>query len=149
MDSNELNFYMMRDPLIKRRFIGVYPIDMIPEYFISPSILIINLDKSNEKGSHWIVIHQKDDKQIEIFDSLGKTPKKDIRNLLMSNNKGYMYSHKRVQDYFTETCGQFCLFYSFYSCRGLTLQDIVNKFNSNLKSNELIVQRFFIENFIM
>ena len=84
MDSNELNFYMMKDPMIRRRFIGVYPIDMIPEYFISPSILIINLNKSNERGSHWIVIHQKDDQQIEIFDSLGKQPQKDIHNLLIN-----------------------------------------------------------------
>ena len=139
MDSNELNFYMMKDPLIRRRFIGVYPIDMIPEDFISPSILIINLDKSYERGNHWIVIHQKDNQQIEIFDSLGKKPQKEIHNLLLSNNKGYMYNHKCIQDYFTETCGQFCLFYSYYSCRGLSLQDIVNKFNSN----------FFTKNFLM
>ena len=122
---------------------------MIPEDFKSPSILIINLGKSYERGSHWIVIHQKDNQQIEIFDSLGKKPQKEIHNLLLSHNKGYMYNHKCVQDYFTETYGQFCLFYSYYSCRGLSLQDIVNKFNSNLKSNELIVQRFFTNNFLM
>ena len=122
---------------------------MIPKDLTAPSIMIINLDKSSEKGSQWIVIHQKDDQQIEIFDSLGKKPQKEIHNLLLSNNKGYMYNNKRVQDYFTETCAYFCLFYSYYSCRGLSLQDIVNKFNSNLKSNELIVQRFFTNNFLM
>ena len=139
---------MMKYPLIRRRFICVYPIDVIPEDFISPSILIINLDKSYEKGSHWIAIHQKEDQQIEIFDSLGKKLQKEIHNILLSNNKGYMYNHKCVQDYFTETCRHFCLFYIYYTCRGLKLQDIVNKFNSNLKSNELIVQKFFV-NFLL
>ena len=114
MNSNEINFYMMKDPLIKERYIGV--------------------------------IHQKENQDIEIFDSLGHKPQKEIHNLLISNNKSYMYNNKRVQDYFTESCGYFCLFYSYYSCRGLHLQEILNIFNSNLKSNEIIVQRFLLTN---
>ena len=107
MDLNNLNFYMMKDPVIIRRFVGVYLINMIPKDFVAPSIMIINFYKSSEKGSHWIVIHQKEDKQIEFFDSLGKKPHKEIHNLLLSNNKGYMYNNNGVQDYFTETSGYF------------------------------------------
>ena len=76
MDSNELNFYMMKDLLIRRRLISVYPIDMIPEDFVSPLILIISLDKSYESGSHWIVIHQKDTSRLKYLIPLERNKKK-------------------------------------------------------------------------
>ena len=34
-----------------------------------------------------MVFHQKQDQQIEIFDSLGRKPHQDIRNLLISSNR--------------------------------------------------------------
>ena len=57
---------------ISKRFMGVYPIDLIPHGLPIPSLIVVNLDNSEKKGSHWIVHHQRN--HVEYFDSLGKEP---------------------------------------------------------------------------
>ena len=57
MDSNEIKDLMMKDKKIKKIFKGVYPIDLIPESLDYPSLIVVNLDTSEKKGSHWIVLH--------------------------------------------------------------------------------------------
>ena len=131
MDSYTLDSLMSSDRMIEKRFRGLYPLDMIPKNLPPNSLIVVNQDRSMEPGSHWIVLHYKDNNIVEHFDSVGKTPKKFIHNLLISNNNTYGYNNKRLQAYNSNTCGLFCLYYSFYSCR-LVLQG----FTSNLSENE-------------
>ena len=72
-----------------------------------------NQDKSTGMGTHWIVLHYKEDIMAEHFDSVGKKPMKSIHSLLISKNMSYMYNNKRVQNYGSNTFAVFCLFYSF------------------------------------
>ena len=58
-----------------------------------------------------------------------------------------MYNNKRVQNYGTNTCALFCLFYSFFSSRKVSFQHIMTMFSDNLLSNESIVIKFFLDNF--
>ena len=90
---------------------------MIPDNLPENSLIVVNQDRSMERGSHWIVLHYKADDFVAHFDSVGKQPKKYIHNLLLSNIKSYMYNNKRLQAYDSYTCALFCLYYSFYSCR--------------------------------
>ena len=85
---------------------------------------------------------------VEHFDSAGKQAKRDIVNNLFSNALTYKYSNKRVQNYHTDTCGLFCLYYSYHSSRGRTMQSILSDFSVNLKSNEDMVIRFFTNKFV-
>ena len=71
---------------------GVYPIDLIHQDLPTPLISIVNLDSSEKKGSHWIVLHYQR-KHVEYFNSLGKQPKKEIHNILTS--KGFTSTIKR------------------------------------------------------
>ena len=78
------------------------------------SIIVVNQDKSYQVGSHWVVLHHNDVKKADHFDSLGKKPIEYLNNLLISKNITYKYNNKRIQNYMTETCGHFCLYYSYY-----------------------------------
>ena len=113
----------------------------------SPSIVVVNLDYSNQKGSHWIVLHQVEDQIVEHFDSSGNKPKREISNLLLINKMVYRYNNKRLQNYKTETCGLYCLYYSYFSCRERNMQSILSDFHENLECNEEMVIKFYLENF--
>ena len=148
MDSYSLARLMSGDKMIKTRFRGIYPLDMIPDNLPAKSLIVVNQDKSMEAGSHWIVLHYKSRDIVEYFDSVGKQPKKYIENLLLSNMKSYMYNNKRLQAHDSYTCGLFCLYYSFYSCRLLSFSKILEGFTDNLDKNKKIVHDFFLVNFL-
>ena len=148
MDSYEIARYMRLEEKIRDQFYGVYSLDLIPKKLPIPSLVIVNLDYSTDKGSHWVVLHQVNNEVVEHFDSAGKQPKRDIVNNLFSNALSYKYNNKRVQNYQTDTCGLFCLYYSYHSSRGRTMQSILSDFSVNLKSNEEMIISFFNNNFV-
>ena len=57
MNTEEVFEMMKSDKEINKIFIGVYPIDLVPQDLPVPSIIVVNLDSSEKKGSHWIVLH--------------------------------------------------------------------------------------------
>ena len=134
MDSYEIARYMRLDEKIRDQFYGVYSLDLIPKKLPIPSLVIVNLDYSTDKGSHWVVLYRVNNEVVEHFDSAGKQPKRDIVNNLFSNALSYKYNNKRLQNYQTDTCGLFCLYYSYHSSRGRTMQSILSDFSVNLKS---------------
>ena len=148
MDSYKIARYMRLDEKIRDQFYGVYSLDLIPKKLPIPSLVIVNLDYSTDKGSHWVVLHRVNNEVVEHFDSAGKQPKRDIVNNLFSNALSYKYNNKRVQNYQTDTCGLFCLYYSYHSSRGRTMQSILSDFSINLNSNEEMIISFFKNNFV-
>ena len=109
MNTEEVFEMMKSDKEINKIFIGVYSIDLIPQDLPVPSIIVVNLDSSEKKGSHWIVLHYQR-KHVEYFDSLGKEPGKEIHNLLTSkgftykyNKRGYNHHIQSHVDYFAST----------------------------------------------
>ena len=67
------------------KFKGVYASDKIPTLNNIQSYAILNLDKSNMPGSHWISIAHKDDTTY-CYDSFGRGYKTIIKNLNYTAN---------------------------------------------------------------
>ena len=57
MDSIEIERIFLMDEKIKKHFMGIYPLDMIPNLTKVGSITVVNLDPSFMKGSHWAVLY--------------------------------------------------------------------------------------------
>ena len=74
MNSIQVSNLMNQDDFIRQRFKGIYPIDLTPKNFGHTSIILINLDRSYEEGSHWIVIHHADTDKADHFDPLENKP---------------------------------------------------------------------------
>ena len=123
MNTEEIFDLMKSDKEISKIFMGVYPIDLIPQDLPIPSIVVVNLDSSEKEGSHWIVLHYQ-------RKHVGFT---------------YKYNKKRLQSPYTESCGLFCFYYSYYSCRKINYNVILTNFSRNLQCNEDIVKRLYIE----
>ena len=92
MNTEEIFDLIKSDREISKRFMEMYPIDLIPHNLPIPCVIIVNLESSEKKSSHWIVLHFQR-KHVEYFDSLGKEPAKSIHNLLTS--KGFIYKYNK------------------------------------------------------
>ena len=147
MDSSEIKDLMMKDQKIKKIFKGVYPIDLILENLDYPSLIVVNLDSSEKKGSHWVVLHYTLNHIVEQFDSIGRKPDEHIINILFKKKLTYKYNNKRLQSSYTNTCGLFCLFYSYYSSRNEDMVTILERFGDTYKENEFIVIKFYTDYF--
>ena len=139
MNTEEIIDLMKSDKEISKLFMGVYPINLIPQDLPIPSIIVVNLGSSEKKGSHWIVLFYQR-KHVEYIDSLGKQPKKEIHNLLTSKGFTYKYYKKRLQSPYTESCGLFCFYYNYYSYRKIDYNVILTNFSRNLHRNKDIVK---------
>ena len=87
------------------KFRGVYPSDKIPKLNDLSKYAILNLDRSNEAGSHWVAI-AKDGKDTVLYDSFGRSDKKIIPNLQYSGNGRIINTDEDVEQNILETnCG--------------------------------------------
>ena len=142
LDSEDMVELFSADHNIRSKFKGVYAVDEIPS-LKSDSLVVVNLDPADMPGSHWVVIFNKKGSVIEYFDSRGVKPAKSIAEYLLAyKNKECIFSTRRLQQYQTNSCGLFCLYYSFYASRNCSLYNIVSNFHNNLNINEYIVARF-------
>ena len=120
---------MKADPWIARYYGGVVPKDLLPRTAVKPSFYIVNQDTSEKFGSHWIVMFQLDNKISEYFDPLGKEPDSDFMTYMTLQSQSYQFNEKRCQNYLSNLCGQYCLFYSYFRARGYSMKDILAMFN--------------------
>ena len=137
MNTTQLQQYMLSDSYIKQYYGGVLARDQIPIYVNKPKIFIVNTDPINQPGQHWVSMWI--DEVSEHFDSIGQKPLKDFEHFLISNGPQYMFNSKRLQNYNSNVCGQYCLFYAYYRCRGYKFKEIIDMFSKNLMLNDVKV----------
>ena len=97
--------------LLGVKFHGVYPSDKIPRLNDLSPYCILNLDKSNEPGSHWVALAKLEDKNASvIYDSFGRDHMKIIPNLQYSGNGRIIQPEDDSEQHvLQESCGQHCL----------------------------------------
>ena len=120
--------------LLGDKFKGVYPSDKIPKLTLKTPYCILNLDKSNESGSHWIsvtldthghtssVSGVKGARPLVVYDSFGRTNTHIIPSLSKSGNGLLIDTDKDAeQDILELNCGQrslaFLIFFDKYGCK--------------------------------
>lgn len=95
--------------LLGVKFRGVYPSDKIPRLNDLTPYCILNLDKSTERGSHWVALAKHGDNSI-LYDSFGRNDKKIIPALRYSGNGRIINTEDDSEQHVLETnCGARCL----------------------------------------
>ena len=113
-------------------FIGVFMMDELTQSIpLTKECYIVNLQNSNQHGSHWISIY-KSNNSIYFFDSFGAPIPLEIRNRY-KNNKIFnfqsldnIYPSKPLQNYSQVICGQLCVLFLLLSSKGLSFKSIIN-----------------------
>ena len=119
---------------------GIYAINTLPVLVKYPAALIVNLDKSNSGGSHWVAIFINTKRKGIYFDSFGRPPPKPVVSFLRRNCNMYYVNNIQYQDNQSVYCALFCIVFIFYAVRGF---NILSKFNTvHLKKNDEIVKKY-------
>lgn len=94
--------------MLSQKFIGVYPSDKIPT-LKNNEYAILNLDKSNESGSHWVSIAKKGNKT-HFYDSFGRKDINIIKSLTYSGNGKIINTENDAEQKIQElNCGARCI----------------------------------------
>lgn len=103
---------------------------------------IVNTGKANTVGKHWVVLFKTSSGSIEFFDPLGKHPSDyspEITQFIFQNANSFLKSDKRIQGS-KNVCGFYCLLYSFFRCKGKSMDYFLNLFSDNLEKNDILVE---------
>jgi len=153
MQNSDIYNVIERFPLVKERFLGVFPIDQIPSKMDTMTCLIFNLSKSNEMGTHWNALirnyNDKSDGQLkhvyEIFDPLS-TKFSNIHPYLRFKKATYYFNSQAFQDPASSICGLMSLYFiisrlhNIYEDYNVLLSEI---FEVSQKENTKVVIDFF------
>ena len=101
--------------------------------------VVANTDPSHQPGSHWVCIYVPTRAPAEYFDSTGHPPPPVFEDYLTRRSSKYKRNFVRVQDYGTDTCGEFCVYYVDRRRRGWSFQKIMDSFTQDLTLNEMLV----------
>lgn len=145
MQTNDFAVVFKQLPKISPNFLGAFALDLIPKNLKPLQSLIFNLDKSYEKGSHWVALLCLSPEQYEIFDSLG-TSKEKLADLLQIPIDYISCNEVPVQLDSTNSCGLFTayfLIHRYMNLDYLLLELLSEIFDSNKDYNEYLVADFF------
>ena len=136
MNTAQIEWILRRDPYCKKIFKGVYARDQIKRVSY-PSAYIINNDPSTRPGRYWIAVFI-DRREIgQYFDSYGLPPKVlGFTEFMNRNSKKWIWNRKTLQGLYSAVCGQYCIYFVLFRCRGVSLRSIPSHFLSNLSEND-------------
>ena len=89
--------------LFENKFTGVYASDKVPPTL---TYAIINLDKSTERGSHWVALARQQPGLYLLYDSFGRSKAKILPDLKMLTKDT---DHDAEQEKSEDNCGARCL----------------------------------------
>ena len=128
MDSGTLERLLMKDPLTRNNFRGVFSRDTLPRKR-AVGLYIVNEDPSHSPGSHWIACHITPKKKKNIyFDSYGSKPLlNELRRFIGSK---YICNKKQLQHVLSTSCGQWCMYFTWRRSQGWGVKNISGPFDA-------------------
>lgn len=150
MDSKQIYNVLKRDKVTHDYFRGVFPLDLLGRKSVISkkydNYYVCNTQPQTESGQHWVAVHV-DKSQVvgEFFDSYGQKPLQEFNNFLKINTEKWYRTDKVLQSPFTSVCGQYCIFYVYHKCLGMSLTDILyllNVDNPDIVVNEFVNTRY-------
>lgn len=140
MNSREIEHILRKHSKV---FSGVYAANEVYKIPLH-TFGVVNTDELGEVGKHWIVIYRNEN-ACEFFDSLGQSPL-NYHNawhvFLLNQNRYYIHNSEKIQQTGTNTCGEFCIFYTIMRSSGISFRKIVD----NLKTLNI---KYYISQLIL
>ena len=144
MNTNQLWNALCLNPVTNQYFDGIYSADTLKEIREKPDLIICNTDPSNKPGEHWVLFFFSDN-SVDFFDSLGRDIKyygSIFLDFIANFVTNYEQSLQRMQPLKSDLCGQYCLYYAFAKCNGLSMDEIIYNI-PNYKDVVNFVNRLF------
>lgn len=148
MNSYQLTKSLLSDTFTKTMFVGVFARDELPLKNKYPSCFIVNTQNRNHVGEHWLAFFLDSDGSVDFFDSIGLQPEYyNLQKYLEKiSKKKIRYTNKRVQGFFSNYCGVYCLLFLYKRSRGISFDEFINLFK-NINQNDSFIKKY-VKNFI-
>ena len=149
MDTQEINSALNSNQITRNAFVGTFACDKLPETIERiPFATVVNTDVQSEPGAHWIAIYLPSwEEPIEYFDSYGEEPTNDYIVKFLDMVEEYSYNNRRVQNIFSASCGQHCIYFITKRCQNVTFNKIMNSYSYNSHGkNDKMVEEFCKKN---
>jgi len=108
--TNNIQLDRLCNELFGSKFYGVFPSDKIPNLNFHKKYCILNLDKSNQPGSHWIACVLDSNDDIYVFDTYDRIIRKILPIIYKVKHHRILSGNRSVlQKIDGEDCGQRCI----------------------------------------
>jgi hypothetical protein len=110
-------------------FMGVFPIDRLPKKLKHDCSAIVNFEKHNQPGSHWVCFIVKKDWEVVLYlDSYSAPPPDEVLELLCQSGKPIYWGDIQYQPYGSDACGWYCMDVIKHSLTADNPTDVVKRF---------------------
>ena len=126
-------------------FKGAFPCNLIPLEKISPPFgLVINTDRDDQPGSHWVAIYVTRSGHGEYFDSFAFPPTvKEISDFLAKQDTCFCCSRVVIQHPASVACGHFAVGFLYARFSGVTFEDYISTFETDdLWKNDNVILKW-------
>ena len=146
MNSIQIRESLKSDKITRNYFIGVLARDQLPLSVNWPCCFILNTDKSNKPGEHWLAFYYDDNGVCDFFDSFGNSPSYyRLLKYLEKTSTDFNYNNKQIQSIFSTNCGHYCLMFLYYRCRNKNLNEIKQMFSNLPEKNDEMINKMIEE----
>jgi len=92
-------------------FVGVFPLNKLPQVMCAPSNFIVNTDTHNLPGEHWLAVSYQKGGIVYVFDPFGfyYPPILKIYVNKLKRAEPVIYNRIRYQGLLEQTCGLYCI----------------------------------------
>jgi len=142
MNTHQLYSLLKNNTKTHLKFQGVFAYDQVPKK-AQTGYYIFNLDPTHLPGSHWIAIKIGRKKNF-FFDSYGYAPRRYKFKKFLGNK--YKFNSKNLQHPLSTSCGQWCMFYIYYSCKNIQPHILFQHFKEGNKLANDHIMNNIIEN---
>lgn len=136
MNTREITSAMRNCP----GFLGVCARDKLKNIKLNrlPAAIIINTDRSDQPGKHWVAVYIDRIGNVEYFDSYGQSPLREVYSKFRARKIARVITTP-IQAAGSVVCGQYCIFFCHMRLhRRLpisTITQLLRKYNSFVTDN--------------
>jgi hypothetical protein len=132
---------------MKQKKIPFNDVIMRDEFYNLPyGNYIINLDSSDNNGTHWVAYIYRKDTSL-YFDSFGIMPPSEIINYSKCNK--ILYNNFIIQEKYSVLCGWYCINFINYMMKSKTLnKEAYESFTHQFQNNEHVNDSIVISNIL-
>ena len=141
MYKRQIDAILKLDSTAKHSFNGVYAMDKLPPLPQNGSY-VLNLDNSDEPGSHWVVAWFYND-MTEYFDPFGLPPAD--KRCLHFLGPNMFYNTVKLQLLLSNACGFYCIYFVIKRASGIAANSIVetlSRLDSDFVVKDYIYSRY-------
>ena len=143
MNTQQINDTLYGNSVTENTFLGTYPSCLSIQTRKKKYGIVTNTDPHDSRGVHWCAWWS-DNGHLTFFDSFGRSPldRSFPSNFLefVGSSKKCFYVERPLQLPGTKICGQLCIHFIYAMSRGLTINEFLSYYETNLYDNEEIVK---------